>query len=179
MPVKKSISLFSAMGRLKMGKKSWRETFGTTGVKVWPKSLQDKILKIWPSIEPNLGFGRTSVKSTTWSHAGQKDGFVIFGHRAPKMGKKSWEGNFWDHWWKGRKSLFSKFWKFDPWLHVIRIKPRFWPGECISLQNLMPMVRKVSPQDFVARFGRPTPKNSDSVVLTGVRQDGSNSRILT
>ncbi len=45
----------------KMGKKAWRENFGTIGVKVWSlfrskfwkfdlKSLQVKVLKIWPII---------------------------------------------------------------------------------------------------------------------------------
>ncbi len=36
---------------VKMGKKSWRETFETIGVKV-PKALQVKILKIWPTVAP-------------------------------------------------------------------------------------------------------------------------------
>ncbi len=34
------------------------------------------------------GFGRMLVKRTIWSHNDQKDRFVIFGHGAPKMGKK-------------------------------------------------------------------------------------------
>ncbi len=51
--------------------------------------------------------------------------------------------------------------------------------ESISLRNFTPVVREVSLQDFFIRFGRPTAKNSDSVVLTVVRPDGPNSRILT
>ncbi len=39
---------------------------------------------------PNPGFGRMPVRSTIWSHGGQKDRFVIFGRGAPKTGKKSW-----------------------------------------------------------------------------------------
>ncbi len=38
----------------------------------------------------NPGFGRMSVKITIWSHAGQKDRFVIFGRGARNIGKKSW-----------------------------------------------------------------------------------------
>ncbi len=42
----------------------------------------------------NQGFDRTPVKSTIWSHDGQKDRFVIFGRGAPKMGKKFWRETF-------------------------------------------------------------------------------------
>ncbi len=63
-----------------MGKKSWRETFGIIGVKVW--SLSKSKFCPWSHLK--------RTESRFWSHVGQKDRFVIFGLGAPKMGKKSW-----------------------------------------------------------------------------------------
>ncbi len=70
--------------------------------------------------------GRTPIKSTIWSHDGQKDRFVIFGHGAPKMGKKSWRETFGTIGVKIRSISRPKFWKFDPWSNLRRTKPRFW-----------------------------------------------------
>ncbi len=63
-------------GAPKMGKKSWRETFGTISVTV-QNFLQVKIVKIWPMVAPHkdqtqvlvtrqskVPFGRTMVKKT-------------------------------------------------------------------------------------------------------------------
>ncbi len=76
-----------------MGNKSWRETLGTIGVKSEVTSGQhfENLTHGRTSKGPNPGFGRTPVKSTNWSHDGQKDGFVIFARGAPKMCKKSWK----------------------------------------------------------------------------------------
>ncbi len=52
----------------------------------------------------------------------------------------------------------SKFWVFDPRSHPKRTEPRFWPGEGILLRNFMPVVRKVSPQDFLLVLTAPLPK---------------------
>ncbi len=48
---------------------------------------------------------------------------------------------------------------------------KLFPEESILLQNLMPVVLKVSIHDFLIFFGRITAENSDSVFLTGVRPE--------
>ncbi len=75
---------------------------------------------------PSPGFGRTLVNSTIWSHAGQKDRIIIFGGRAAKMGKKSWRETFSTIGVKVCSISWSKFWKFDPLLHLERTKHKFW-----------------------------------------------------
>ncbi len=79
-------------GAPKMGKKCWRKTFGTIDVKVQvsPGKNWENLTHGRTSKRSNPGFGRTPVKSTIWSHADQKDRFVIFGLEAHKMGKQLW-----------------------------------------------------------------------------------------
>ncbi len=88
---KRPIRIFGAW-LAKIGKKFWWETFGTIGVKVWslPGQNFENLTYGRTSKGPSPGFGRTSVKSTNCSHAGQKDRFIVLGPEGPKMGKKSW-----------------------------------------------------------------------------------------
>ncbi len=78
-------------GAPKLGKKSRMETLGTIGVVV--QSLSDQNFKNLTygrtSKGPNPEFGRTPERITTWLRDGQKGRFLIFGHGALKMGKKS------------------------------------------------------------------------------------------
>ncbi len=57
------------------------------------------------------------MKSTIWSHADQKDRFVILGQRAPKMSKKILGG---DHWHKGAKRNTLSWSKFSILTHLVR-----------------------------------------------------------
>ncbi len=66
-----------------MGKKSWKETFRTTGIKFWSEILS-----------PGEKFGNftlwSHLKMTDprfWSQAGQNNRIEIFGCGAAKMGK--------------------------------------------------------------------------------------------
>ncbi len=96
------------------------------------------------SKKPNIDFGRTPVKSTIWSHNGQKDRFVISGLGQPKRGKNSWRETFGTIGVKVRSLTRSKFWKFDSWSHLKMIDPGF---------NRTPSK---------APFGRTTVKKTDS-----------------
>ncbi len=90
------------------------------------QKYQDREIVARGSKGPNPGFGHTLVKSSIWSHAGQRDRFVIFGHGAPKMGKQSWRETFGTIIVKVRILSKSEFWKFDPRSHHKRTEPRFW-----------------------------------------------------
>ncbi len=102
-----------------MDKKYRREIFGTIGVKV--RSLSRSKFR---KFDPWLNHKRTEPKF--WSHNGQKDQFVIFGHGAPKMDKKSRREIFGTIGVNVRSLSRSKFRKFDPWLNHKRTEPRFW-----------------------------------------------------
>ncbi len=55
----------------------------------WPligRKYQDGIIQ---SKRPNMDFGRTTAKTTIYSHDGQKDRFVIFDRGAAKLGERS------------------------------------------------------------------------------------------
>ncbi len=63
-------------------------------------------------------------------------------------------------------------------LHQMRQNRKFWPGESISLQTFTPVMRKVSPKDFLTILGSSQPKITNQsfwpsydqmVLLTGVR----------
>ncbi len=74
---------------------------------------------------PNPDIGRPEVKSTIWSHDGEKNQCVIFVRGAPKIGKKSWRETFGTIGVKIRSLSRLKFRKFDLWSHLKRPEPRF------------------------------------------------------
>ncbi len=90
------------------------------------QNYRDREIVAQPSKGSNPGLGRTPVKSTIWSHDGQKDPFLIFGCLAPKIGKKSWRETFGTISVKVQSPSRLKFRKFDPRSHHKRTEPRFW-----------------------------------------------------
>ncbi len=96
---------------------------------------------------PNACFGRTPVKSTIWSHDGQKDPFVIFGHGAPKMGKKSWRETIGI---KVRSEILSPGQNLSSVLLKCDHGSHFQNYDLERLRTFTPMVPKVFLQDFYA-----------------------------
>ncbi len=154
-------------GPLKMGKISWRVTFGTIGAKVRSHSRS----KFW-EFDPWLPLKRT--ESRFWSHTVQNDLLVtrwskipilIFDRRAPKMGEKSWREIIGV---KVRSEILSPgqnflFWPSDAMCRDVTLRSAECHsctlvagchlGTSDSLQNCTPVMRKVSPQDFLPVFG--------------------------
>ncbi len=138
-----------------MGKKSWRETFGTIIVKF--RSFSRSKLR---EFDPWSHIKRTEPKF--WSHTSQKNRFLIFGHGAPKMVKKSLRETIGV---KLRSEILSPgknfiFWPnwCDVQCHPCTLVAECHPGTSDSLWNFTPVVRKVSPQDFLPVLGALRPK---------------------
>ncbi len=130
------------------------------------------------------------IEPMFWSHAGQKDWFVIFGRGAPKMSKKSWRETTGV---KVRSKILSSgqnclFWPSGTMCqrgtlqsaecHSCTLVAECHPGTSDSLRKFTPVVRKVSSQDFLSILGASQPKITNrsfwpscdqTVLLTGVR----------
>ncbi len=81
------------------------------------------------SKRPNTDFGRTTVKTTIYSHDGQNDLIVIFDHRASKMGEIFRRDNFKTTGVMFRCKILSpeqRNWKFDPFDRTSSCDCRFW-----------------------------------------------------
>ncbi len=122
---------------------SWFLQTGSVSYKFWDgssKSLltpisrtisrkyRDRIIVARWSKRSNMDFGRTTVKTTIYSHDGQKDLFVIFDGEAAKMGEISKRDNFETTGVMFRSENLSraKMWKFDPFRRLSKCDPRFW-----------------------------------------------------
>ncbi len=128
-----------------------------------------------------MDFGRTTVKTTIYSHDGQNDRIVIFDHEAAKMGEISRRDTF--------KTTGVMFWieilspgqKFGNLTYFVAPQnvipgsghktvkktesklvrfPNFCPGERILLRNMTPVVSKVSLLEISPIFAAPRPKIS-------------------
>ncbi len=63
--------------------------------------------------------------------------------------------------------------------HPYTLVAEYRTGTSFSLRNLMPVVREVSPQDFLPVMGAPWPKITNRVFLTVVRSNGAFDRRAT
>ncbi len=66
-----------------------------------------------------MDFGRTTVKTTIYSHDGQKDRFVIFGHGTAKMGEISRRDTFENTGVMFRSKILSPGQKFGNLTHFV------------------------------------------------------------
>ncbi len=153
----------------KMGKISWKETFGIIGVKV--RSLSRS--KFW-KFDPLSHLERT--KYNFWSHASQKDRIIIFGCGAPKIGKNSWKKTFGPQAsgsgvkcpfqvknlkiWPVLDALWAKILirSFGPWCDQVGPIQEFWAEESISLRSFTPVVHKVLHSVFYPFWNAPRTK---------------------
>ncbi len=113
----------------------------------------DRIIVARWSKRPNTDFGRTAVKTTIYSHDGQKDRFVIFDRGAAKMGEISRSGTFETTGVMFRNEILS-------------------PAEIFALEREFRFgTWRIPPGNFT-HFCRPTIKNYELVFLTLVRVNG-------
>ncbi len=116
-----------------------------------------------------------------WSHAGQKDRFVIFGRGALKMAKKSWREAIGvkvrsEILSSGQNFLFWPIWFNAPPWHSAACRVPFLYFSCRVPPRHFGFVSELYASGaysfapgFFTHFGRPTAENYESVFLTVVR----------
>ncbi len=146
-----------------MGKTSWRETFGTTGVKFRSKILSPcQNSRIWP----------------IWWHHVQNDRIGILGSGAAKRGKKSWGETLRTTGVKFRSEILSPGQNLSLVFLTCDHGSNFQNFDLVRLRTFRPIVPKVFLQDVLPILGAPWPKITNRffwptcyqmVLLTSVR----------